>query len=449
MHASTNSSAKLSPAARKVSDQLEELGKAGITDRGGFRPLSSSRQVGFAEMFFRAPEVSKLPRRKLLSNEGVKQLKIKRHKTELALNIRDAMVAELAKVVCNTGIVKTLASNLLLLGVELSPKNWAIGRAELNHAGVREYGELLEYHSLLAYAVCQNLDRLMAGLTPEEDKNGTLEIFARLHSGLSPSINQAQIAEAKKRYPAAEAEAAETTTTTTTATSKAPTATTTTTTTATTAMASVTMTGNFAETVSKYQTSIAQPNSTVKLPNATERLQLGIGKTQEAIKKHWATLDRFLAQLDANPAASNAQAPAGKGAVTWSQYHKIVSDLDIWLGVLEREQTRYEEILVHEASKRSNTSMTTTALHAEPAGQNNPFRGQGPHSKAALLKAQIKAATYSKDLAVQKIQDYEFQGSSKVSASEKDAAEKRWNALKVEIKTFEDALKNIEAEEAN
>lgn len=137
--------------------------KKGITDRGDFR-FQVSKEGGFAQVTFNAPpqQFKKPSFAKVRSTDAECQAKLLWYRTEKALNVRDALFAELAQRPCNARNVEKLASGLFKLGkkgVLLAQLNWNMGRQNL---GVQPVDQKLAYlHEKSPTQVQHNLSKLL------------------------------------------------------------------------------------------------------------------------------------------------------------------------------------------------------------------------------------------------------------------------------------------------
>lgn len=150
------------PAALPPLNLVAEM-KKGITDRGDF-PFQMRKGGGFAQVTFNAPpqQFKKPSFVKAWSADAERQSKLLSYRTEKALNLRDALFAELAQQPCNAKNVENLASGLFKLGkkgVLLAQLNWSMGNQRLSVQPVDQMLALL--HEMSPTQVQHNLNKLL------------------------------------------------------------------------------------------------------------------------------------------------------------------------------------------------------------------------------------------------------------------------------------------------
>ncbi|MDO9406720.1 MAG: hypothetical protein Q7T87_22060 [Polaromonas sp.] len=139
--------------------------KKGITDRGSFQWVAAASGGGrFDHVKFNAPpqQFAKPTLAKVRSNDAEVQTRLLSHRTEKALNLRDALFAELARDNCREKVVNKLGSHLSELGtkgVQLDEINWSMGSETLTvHGKESKFGWL---HTNSPRHVKDNVSKMM------------------------------------------------------------------------------------------------------------------------------------------------------------------------------------------------------------------------------------------------------------------------------------------------
>lgn len=183
------------------SRELLALRRQGINDRGTFVATPQKKGDGHANrsMKFQPDKHTKGFEKKVVSPAEIEHAK-KVQETNVALNHRDAMVAELANQKPNFKEVIKAAEKLLDQDVPLSELNWSMGTTRVRPTPRSENHEAKAFQAALARSAYDNLS---AWLSPKEDKQSkgaflpmdppvndleVIEVLVRLQTGLASSL---------------------------------------------------------------------------------------------------------------------------------------------------------------------------------------------------------------------------------------------------------------------
>lgn len=182
-----------SPSLQKLQTTLESLRGAGINDRGRFEGEVNQVGDGFAHLAFQAPQLSSKPStlKSVISADEYK-LKMEIRSTEIALNSRDSMVAELAQDNPDFSKVLKLAELLVNQDVKLDYLTWSMGVTKLG--GSRTDGNTVDaLQTTLAKKALKGLDIFLEKLSQKGTTPAVLEVLQMLKNGLAASVAAAQI----------------------------------------------------------------------------------------------------------------------------------------------------------------------------------------------------------------------------------------------------------------